>query len=467
MSKIKSAFFWLSIVLLLTKTGHANETNSELDDGATAKETGPTENIEKQPTTDDKVKKKKRRKKRRKKKKRKKTSKASDEQKSTDQQSDKSHENATKSEQKQATQNIANETIDEGKNDYLFSVTLDDSIQQGKIHGKFKKKLKFKTSAFTEKVKKYRVFLVLDSKAKNVLAEIVVTKVKRKKALAYAKIIRKSPSIKIDQLIDKAIIKLDDLKKVLGNSNIFRENLTVGLGLSRSSFVLPSANILTGNDLNIVNLSTGLNLDLFVPKNPTIDWLNWLGLNLQHHKFSPSYIVLQRTNAASSERATTSGERSHLNLVVQPYFREYLFYKYTFLISPINIEKSQLEIEQVDGSIQTYKLERKYISLGLGFSFNPMPKIYAGMLINYHLSHSFSATSSDGNQSSGKWQGSNVKLWGQILYPISNTFKLNIKGHMDRHEDAISDAIDIGSGKNHYIADWSTTLLIGIAYVPE
>ena len=69
----------------------------------------------------------------------------------------------------------------------LYKVALDEEIQRSKVTKRVSKKklVQFMSKPFTDRIKKYEVFLVLDEKESGVIAEIAIKKKPKKKQKKY------------------------------------------------------------------------------------------------------------------------------------------------------------------------------------------------------------------------------------------------------------------------------------------
>lgn len=349
----------------------------------------------------------------------------------------------------------------------LYNVNLDETIERGQISGKQKTRLKFSTKSFSKKVKKYDVFLVLNDELKGVLAEIVVGKISSKKKLAYAKVVR-SASVPINSLVKKTIIRLEDLRTVIGNAQIFRSNPIVHLGVGRSSSVMSAANVLTGAKINPIVLSTNYYLEIFAPKSSGIEWLNWLGFRVISSSYTSTTLDLRQARSNTTQNATITGSNMSAELVFQPWFEAFFIHRTAIVIGFMNNVKENVHFSenQLEDSQTDLSLSRKFSSYGFDLGLNPIPNIYTGVLFRNASSHEFTVTDSSlpEQELTGKWQSTTISFYGQLTQGISESFKINVRVVVANRTDRITDAPEIGSGTEHKISDWGSAIEFGLVY---
>ena len=357
---------------------------------------------------------------------------------------------------------------------YFYKVTLSAGMERGKVQSKVRRKrrIRFKIKPFAGKVKKYQVFLVLDAKESAVVAETVVTRLRKKSGLAMARVVRLADGYKVKDLTDKTLIRLEDLRESMGNSLLFRENPLVHAGYRRSSFLFSAANVATGASINPLALSSAFYVEGFLPKAADLTWLNWLGVRFIQESVSPATLRLRRATNDRTEEATLAGNRSKFDLVLQPWFDRFFLYHLALVVGIYHRHVDTLTVGDPagDGTL-IFEQRRSFTSLGLQVAFNPTPKLYAGVAWEQALSHTVSVaelTPSGAlvSEGFGRWQNQQLRFWGQVLQPVSDGFKAHARLILNRSTDTISDAASIGSGDDHSIVDWGVAVEVGLVYAP-
>ncbi|MFK7826215.1 MAG: hypothetical protein AB8G05_18830 [Oligoflexales bacterium] len=348
----------------------------------------------------------------------------------------------------------------------LYEVTLDSSVENSTIYKKYKKKMIFKTESFTEKVKKYSIFLVLNEEKTGVIAELVVTKVRNKKKKAYARVTRIIKGLKKKDLVNKIVIRFYDLKKVLGNNRIFHENSIVGLAIERASYVMPSINAVTQSKQNAIAYSTGASIKAFMPVWQGLEWVNWFGLRGRYHQNSTENINFRLPAETVTRNGSIGGSWSSIELLVQPWFRVDWIHHVTLGIGVINSEE-QLNVEQESDAKTTYLTTFSPSSVHLGFTFNPAFNFFLGARYTHIPPSPFKVKLNSDDSLEGNWGVSMLHTFGQILQPVSENFKIDGIVSFTKRDDLIKTKT-IGESEflEQKVSDWGYTLSIGVVYSP-
>ena len=378
--------------------------------------------------------------------------------------SKKSSKKSSKRKKKSSKKAVKEEDEEEDSGEILYEVTLDSSIENSTIYKKYKSKLIFKTGDFTEKVRKYSIFLVLNQDKTGVIAELVVTKVKKKKKKAYARVTRIVDGIKSKDLVKNVVIRFHDLKKVLGNTRIFHENPVAGIVLERSSFVMSSVNAITNSQLNPIAYSTGASFRLFVPYMESLEWVNWFGLRARIHQNSAESINFRLPTETVTRNGTLGGSWSSYELLVQPWFRVDWIHHVTFGIGVMNSE-DQLTSEE--GEKLSYLSTFAPSTVRLGLIFNPAFNFFLGAEYTHVLTSPFEVKLNSEDHIKGQWGASLLNTFGQILQPISQAFKIDGKVSFTKRDDVIQiESANEAESSEQSVSDWGYTLSLGIVYSP-
>lgn len=348
----------------------------------------------------------------------------------------------------------------------LYEVALDATIESAEIEKKHKKRLMFRTNSFRKKVRKYSIFLVLNTDRTGVLAELVVTRNFSKSKTAYAKVTRIVQGLKSADLVGKALIRFQDLKRVLGNTKIFHENPILGLNLERSSFVMSSVNVITQSKLNPIAYSTGANLRIFVPYWEGREWVNWFGMRLRYHQNSPETINFRLPNETVTRNGILGGTWANAELLIQPWFRVNWIHHIALGIG-ITTSEDQLLLDEEVSEKQTYKTVVTHPTVRLGLLFNPAFNFYLGTQYSHRFASNFKVELDSEMLLEGKWASSTLHIFGQILQPVSQALKIEGKVVFSKRDDSVeTEASDQIASIEQFVSDWGYTLSLGIIYSP-
>ncbi|NRA44171.1 MAG: hypothetical protein HRU09_04340 [Oligoflexales bacterium] len=369
-----------------------------------------------------------------------------------------------KTKKKSKIKDKKDDSDEEDAGDILYEVTLDSSIENSTIYKKHKKRLIFKTDSFTEKVRKYSIFLVLNQDKTGVIAELVVTRVRRKKKKAYARVTRIVDGLKTKDLVKNVVIRFHDLKKVLGNTRIFHENPIAGLSLERASFVMSSVNAITQSQLNPIAYSTGANLQLFIPYWESLEWANWFGLRLRFHQNSAESVNFRLPAETVTRDGVLGGSWSNVELLIQPWFRWDWIHHVTLGLGIMNNE-DQLTVDE--GEKLTYLTTYAPPTIRLGFVFNPAFNFFLGAEYTHLVSSAYQVKLNSEDHLKGKWGASTINTFGQILQPVSQSFKVDGKVSFTKRDDLIqTESANDGESLDQTVSDWGYTLSFGFVYSP-
>ncbi|NRA44170.1 MAG: hypothetical protein HRU09_04335 [Oligoflexales bacterium] len=351
---------------------------------------------------------------------------------------------------------------------YLHKVNIEDHIERTNIYSYSKKRIKFKTKDFSSKVSKYDVFLVLNDELNAILAEVVVVKLSKRKTTAYAKKSRIAGDLKLRELVGKKIIRVADLKQVLGSLLMFRSNPVAQLGLFGHSFISSAANVATGNNLNPQVLAFGASIEAFIPKSDEISWLNWFGLRYSLSQQNEAKINIKTSKSEMEQSAVFTGDSSSTELIVQPWF-EYSWIYHVSLVYGISTQtedKITFEGGELNDEIALV-LARDHTHYTLELAFNPIHNIYAGFSAKSVGSQKFTVTDSlSGQKEDGLWSATYFAFWASTTVAIGFDTKLSFRYDLTRREDITSDHAAIGSGNDQQIVDWEQKVEIGVIYAP-
>ena len=355
---------------------------------------------------------------------------------------------------------------------YLYEVSLNDSIEVGKIVRKYKKKLIFKTNKFKSNVKRYDIFLILNEEKSGVIAEIVVTRVKKKRKKAYAKINRVAPSFRLSHLVGKPLVKMEDLRHIMGNTRIFAENPIVSIRYIQTSLIAFSVNQITESHPNHVVYSSGANLEFFLPRFSQMEWLNWFGLSYQLEHIADTKKFLRLPEIKKTDEAIFSSNRQNISLLFQPIFREMWVRRIFMRLGADNLHKDKLAIIGNDeGTKKKYRIKIEFKDLELGFMINPVFNIFAGLSWNSSFNGTMAQKYFSGGESPvfdeiGNYSYSKISIIMQIFQPIYPTLRIDARVFFDRiFEKFIPDnrGSDF-SGAN--IVDWRFSMIFGVSWSP-
>ncbi|MFK7826214.1 MAG: hypothetical protein AB8G05_18825 [Oligoflexales bacterium] len=365
-------------------------------------------------------------------------------------------------------QSVKKTSVVKKEEQYLHKVNIQDHIERTNIYSYSKKRVKFKTKYFSSKIKKYDVFLVLNDEQNSILAEIVVVKLSKRKTIAYAKKSRIAGDLKLRQLVGKNLIRLEDLKQVLGNVLMFRSNPIARLGLFGHSFISSAANVAIGNNLNPKVLAFGGVVELFVPKSKQITWLNWIGLRYAASKQNEAKINIKTSKSETEQAAIFTGNTSGAELIFQPWFEYSIIYHVSLAygISTNLEDKIAFEGGEFNDEI-AFILSRKYSHFTLELALNPIHNIYAGISANVVGSQKFTVTDTLSQETEeGLWSTSRFALWASTTIDLGFDTKIGFSYDLIRREDKTENHETIGSGVDQQIVDWEQKVEIGVIYAP-
>ena len=348
----------------------------------------------------------------------------------------------------------------------LYEVSLDSSIENSTIYKKYKRKMIFKTDNFTEKVKKYSIFLVLNEDKTGVIAELVVTKVRKKKKKVYARVTRIVKGLKKKDLVNKIVIRFYDLKKVLGNTRIFHENGVASLALQRDSYVMPSINAITQSQLNPIAYSTGASLKAFLPIFAGLNWTNWIGIRGRFHQNTAERINFRLPAETVTRNGSLGGTWSSFELLVQPWFRVEWIHHLTFGLGITNYQE-QLNVDPEGDQKLAYQTIFSPPSIRLGFTFNPVFNFFLGAQYTHVPASPFETKLNSEPSFKGNWAVSMLETFGQILQPVSEILKINGKVSFTKRDDLIAiEGLNEEDKLEQKVSDWGYSLSLGIVYSP-
>jgi len=361
---------------------------------------------------------------------------------------------------------------------YQYKISLSSDIKRTqikeisfiKINKKRKKRLKIETNAFGESVNKYDTFLVLSEDEKKIIAEIVITEKKRKQSKAFAKITHSLEDMQAENLVGRTIIQIEDLVKVIEKNSLYF-NPYISVSVQRRQFISSISNVLTDRNINANALSLDSKIELFAPKQEYTKWLNWLGFRFIVKKISKLSLNIRRSKEdKGNSKINISGSSMHGEVIIQPWFEDFLINHFSLLIGVYNVTKDKFESEgNLLGDVSLSKdISRKYSSFGLEISLNPYSNFFVGFTGRMSLKHDISIKGSDQEEDvKAKWQEINLNAWGDVLFPIIGSFHTGLRVNITQIRDSISAAGSIPWLNDRNMTHWEYGLQFSLFYFPR
>lgn len=361
------------------------------------------------------------------------------------------------------------EDTDDTDVQYLYDVTLNESVETGSVAKVFNTKMIFMTKDFHMKIKKYSLFLVLSEDKTGVLAEIVVTKVSKKKKKAYARINRIAEGVRAKDLYQKPLISIDSLRDIMGNQRLFYENPLITIHYRQSSQLVFSVNQMTRSELNPLVSVPGVHAELYFPYLPGMAWLNWIGLSFYSDNIPETKIIARLPDSQQTRQAVISGIRQSASLSISPVFRDWWLRNLYLRAGLYNHYHEQFILQADYGEDKAeYQTVTDYMDYEAGFLINPVFNIYGG--VSYSLSQGGrfeSMNKKDNMPEKGAYQRSALSVQTQIRQPVSPDFRIDARVSFDRVFEA-SRLSEESAAKDtdQRLSDWQFTLRMGLSWSP-
>ena len=353
----------------------------------------------------------------------------------------------------------------------LYKVALDEEIQRSKVTKRVSKKklVHFLSKPFTDRIKKYEVFLVLDEKESGVIAEIAIKKKpKKKQKKILARVIRMADVVTVNDLVERTVVRLTDLEQIIENSTIFRSNPSINLGMADYSRIDTAVNALTSAIVNPVVTGTGFYLEAFAPEVTGGRWVNWLGLRYSQLTQNESTIDIKSVRQESTQTGVITSSSSHAEIVFRPWFRDFFIHRVALFYGVLN--KSQTDLALQPSALikesTLLSLSRSWTSMGGEISINPTPVLYIGMIFSMSSGSLFEVLDSSTPDQiySGNWDQNHLITYISVNIPLYLSLKASLSLILDRREDTIYNLNDFGNQPEFSVTDFSSMIKFGVIY---
>lgn len=325
----------------------------------------------------------------------------------------------------------------------------------------------FKTDVFKIPIKQLDVCYILAPGDKAVVAELVVTKIEPTRELAIAKIARIPPKLNLRTLLNNKVIRSSELERGMMESLYIRENPLLHLGASYSSFLVTSANLVTGASIDAIVNASGIYLETFAPQDKLIRWTNWFGARLSYSRYSGFIKTLRRVQSNSTQEASLSGSRLRTELLVQPWFHHW-FYRFHILVGVFNRDVDSIELgESVTKQPATdFFVSSSYVDFGTEIAFQPVPRFYAGIIARFAPAHNFIVNdSSQEGEQGGTLTQTTLGVWAGTLLPLFTGLRLSLRAFSEIRYDVYDETSKLGIGEDAgYVDRGASRFDLGLSY---
>lgn len=304
----------------------------------------------------------------------------------------------------------------------------------------------FTTDNFQKPVQTLDVFIIVDPINSAALAEVVIIKVDRH--TATAKVARRAPNLKPRDFMRKWVLRNDHLNQMIWQGFYHRGNPLIEVGYTRASFLVSSANIISGSTLNAQVATSGVYANLFAPRGSLSNWTNWFGFSTVYETYPNQTVLMRRIKNDSTQSAVLSGTRLHNAVVFRPWF-DNVFNFVSLKIGVYNKNTDLVSIEELTTPpflpSAEMSFSSQYNDYELGIGLNPFPSIYLGG--NYRITPSHSLTLVDSSQSelpTGSMSATNYDFWGKIAFPPFWRIQTSLRAQINFSKEVYSDISGYG-----------------------